>query len=189
MKFMTISTKGGKMTWNQHDWGPKYLDAEVAHYKWSGDILTVTHRRPGKLWDSLGNSHDMKKYSWNVPWHVVTETFSNDEIIAIDKRIKEGKTAKYYHGRSCFTRPADMAGKVKKARLNWLQLLKEKQREGKLLITVSAKLSSIPIGILIVIVEEGKNSYVQELGGVYKRRWKITPKEAEAISWVVDSGL
>ena len=168
---------------------PQYLDADIAHYKKSSAGLSLEKRRPTKHICKNGLWFPLEQVSWNIPWYIVELTMDDEKIRTLNNDIQSADTRT--RSQSPYGNPGKNKGKIwrtyiKRARKDYLEILLNKQKEGKILCVASNKVFSRKPGNLIEIIKERNKYYIASLGGVKVRRYCLSLKEIEGISWLKD---
>lgn len=165
---------------------PRYMDANVAYYIKCKDRFRAKVRRPSKYVKSDGTWIPLKKVNWNIPWHIVEMTMDETTIEELNNDLTKSthwRTGRVVGG---FTKGSKWRRTIKKARKDFLDILLEKQASGSLLCITNAKVWGMCPGNLIEIIQEGNKYYIVPMGETKKRRYALSMKEIEGISWIED---
>ena len=125
----------------------------------------------------------METINWNIPWHIVEETMSDETIEILNNNLIQYTR---WNGNSSKVKGSEWNKTIKLARKEWANILMQKQAEGKILCVMGADIWRFQSGNLVELIHEDGKYFIQGLGEATPRSYKMSWREIQNLSWLED---
>ena len=164
----------------------RYLDAKVANYKKIKTGFLAIQKRPDRHVRQDGTWFPLKSIDWNIPWHIVKSTMSDETIEALNNDLLR---IECWGGRFILRKGKKWRKAIKDARKSWAKILLDKQSEGKILCVTGSKVWRFQSGNLVELIEDDGKYYVQAIGETSPRNYPMGASEIQNLSWLEEDSI